>query len=139
MLRQGARLLAPGSATRGRAGDCTTLVGPLDLDANGTVAPATARASSVLVTVLDTAAVLDEMGSDQPAKARASSVLEMAPSTGALTAVACVRMFGASARASSLLVGSGFARATVPAAPESKSAAPSERPSFEILWLVFSI
>jgi hypothetical protein len=56
----------------------------------------------------------------------------MAP-PGALTAVENVGMLAVSARASSLLVGSGFARATLPVAPDSKSAAPSERPSFEIL------
>jgi len=87
----------------------------------------------VLVTILNTAAVGDEMGSDLPAKARASSVLEMAPSIGVFTTVVGGSVFAASTRASSLLVGSGFARATLPAAPESKSAAPSESPSFEIL------
>jgi len=106
----------------------------------GRALPATARASSVLVTIVDAVTLMDDMGSERPAKARASSVLEMAPMIGTATAVACnVITFPASSRASSLLVGKGFAWATLPPALESKSAAANERPSFENLRLVVSI
>jgi hypothetical protein len=57
---------------------------------------------------------MDEMGSERPAKARASSVLEMAPMIGAATAVACDIITFPASRASSLLVGTGFAWATLP-------------------------
>ena len=58
-------------------------------------------------------------------------MLETAP-TGTVTVVACVVTFVVSGRASSLVVGNGVARAAL-AAPESKSAMPNERPSFETL------
>jgi len=85
----------------------------------------------VLVTILETTGVADEMGSEKAASARASSVLETAP-TGTVAAVACVRYVCRARRASSLVVGSVVARAAL-AAPESKSAIPNERPSFETL------
>jgi hypothetical protein len=87
----------------------------------------------VLVTIVDAVALMDEMGSERPAKARASSVLEMAPMIGAATVVACDVITLPASRASSLLVGTGLAWATLPPALESKSAAANEKPSLENL------
>jgi hypothetical protein len=86
---------------------------------------------------LDPAALLDGIANERPASARASSVLETASFTeSALAWEWRVDTFAWSALASSVLVGSGFARTTP---PEKASAAMSERLSFANLRFIFSI
>src|SRR5882724_6730845 len=74
----------------------------------------------------------DEAGSERPAWTRAWSELVTAPFAGSVASTCGSGLtLAASARASSVLVGIGFARATPAVATESASAAASERLSFE--------
>ena len=109
----------------------------LGVSQQGVTAQTATRASSVLVTNARSAESSDETGTERPASARASSVLEAACFSGTV-APGCEIGAAVNARASSVVVGIGFARATPAAAVERARAAASESPYFEdILLIVF--